>query len=113
MTRPATCPTFPAMVDPRSTPSKIIGIGQNYRAHAAEMGKGIPEEPMMFLKAPSAIILDGAPIERPLVSEWVDYEGELGVVIGTRARNVSREHALRHVAGFTCVNDVTCRDLQK
>jgi 2-keto-4-pentenoate hydratase/2-oxohepta-3-ene-1,7-dioic acid hydratase in catechol pathway len=94
-------------------PSKIVGIGQNYRAHAAEMGKGIPEEPLMFLKPPSTIIADGAPIERPMAYERVDFEGELGVVIGTRAKNVSRESALQFVAGFTCVNDVTCRDLQK
>lgn len=94
-------------------PSKIIGIGQNYRAHAAEMGKGIPEEPLMFLKPPSAVIEDGAAIERPLGYERVDFEGELGVVIGTRARNISREHALSIVAGYVCVNDVSCRDLQK
>jgi 2-keto-4-pentenoate hydratase/2-oxohepta-3-ene-1,7-dioic acid hydratase in catechol pathway len=94
-------------------PSKIIGIGQNYRAHAAEMGKGIPEEPLMFLKPPSAIIADGAAIERPAAYERVDFEGELGVVIGTRARNISREHALSIVAGYVCVNDVSCRDLQK
>ncbi len=97
----------------RVAPSKIVGIGQNYRAHAAEMGKGIPEEPMMFLKPPSAVIEDGAPIERPMTYERVDYEGELGVVIGKRARDVSREDALDYVRGYTCVNDVTCRDLQK
>jgi 2-keto-4-pentenoate hydratase/2-oxohepta-3-ene-1,7-dioic acid hydratase in catechol pathway len=95
------------------SPSKIIGIGQNYRAHAAEMGKAIPEEPLMFLKPPSAIIADGTPIVRPAGYERVDYEGELGVVIGTRARNVSRDAALAVVAGYTCVNDVTVRDLQK
>ncbi|MGE5187313.1 MAG: fumarylacetoacetate hydrolase family protein [Acidobacteriota bacterium] len=94
-------------------PSKIIGIGVNYRAHAVEMGKGLPEEPLMFLKPPSAMILDGAPIERPAGYERVDYEGELGVVIGKRARRVSRAHALEHVRGFVCVNDVTVRDLQK
>lgn len=95
------------------TPSKIIGIGQNYRAHAAEMGKGIPEEPLMFLKPPSAVIEDGVAIERPAAYERVDFEGELGVVIGTRARHISREHALSVVAGYVCVNDVSCRDLQK
>jgi 2-keto-4-pentenoate hydratase/2-oxohepta-3-ene-1,7-dioic acid hydratase in catechol pathway len=96
-----------------SQPSKIIGIGQNYRAHAAEMGKGIPDEPLMFLKAPSAVISDGDAIERPAGYERVDFEGELGVVIGKRARNVSRDEALQFVRGFTCVNDVTVRDLQK
>lgn len=94
-------------------PGKIIGIGQNYRAHAAEMGKGIPEEPLMFLKPPSAIILDGAAIERPSGYERVDFEGELGVVIGKRAQRVSRASALSFVRGYTCVNDVTVRDLQK
>jgi 2-keto-4-pentenoate hydratase/2-oxohepta-3-ene-1,7-dioic acid hydratase in catechol pathway len=94
-------------------PSKIIGIGQNYRAHAAEMGKGIPEEPLMFLKPSTAIISDGMPIERPAGYERVDYEGELGVVIGKRARRVPRERALDYVQGYVCVNDVTVRDLQK
>jgi 2-keto-4-pentenoate hydratase/2-oxohepta-3-ene-1,7-dioic acid hydratase in catechol pathway len=94
-------------------PSKIIGIGVNYRAHAIEMGKGLPEEPLMFLKPPSAIVVDGAPIERPAGYERVDYEGELGVVIGKRTRRISRERALEHVRGFVCVNDVTVRDLQK
>jgi 2-keto-4-pentenoate hydratase/2-oxohepta-3-ene-1,7-dioic acid hydratase in catechol pathway len=94
-------------------PSKIIGIGQNYRAHAVEMGKGIPEEPLMFLKPPTAVIADGMPIERPAGYERVDFEGELGVVIGKRAKNVSRETALQYVAGYVCVNDVSCRDLQK
>ncbi|MBA2538505.1 MAG: fumarylacetoacetate hydrolase family protein [Deltaproteobacteria bacterium] len=94
-------------------PSKIIGIGQNYRAHALEMGKGLPEEPLMFLKPRSAMVPDGAKIVRPAGYERVDYEGELGVVIGQRARRVSRERALEVVLGFTCINDVTVRDLQK
>jgi len=94
-------------------PSKIIGIGQNYRAHAIEMGKGIPEEPLMFLKPRSALIADGAAIERPAGFERVDHEGELGVVIGKRAHRVAKEHALDYVLGYTCVNDVTVRDLQK
>jgi 2-keto-4-pentenoate hydratase/2-oxohepta-3-ene-1,7-dioic acid hydratase in catechol pathway len=94
-------------------PSKIIGIGTNYRAHAVEMGKGVPEEPLMFFKPRSAVISDGASIERPAGYERVDYEGELGVVIGTRTRGISRERALEAVLGFVCVNDVTVRDLQK
>ena len=94
-------------------PSKIIGIGQNYRAHAAEMGKGLPEEPLMFLKPRSALIADGAAIERPAGFERVDHEAELGVVIGKRAARVSKEDALSIVLGYTCVNDVTVRDLQK
>jgi 2-keto-4-pentenoate hydratase/2-oxohepta-3-ene-1,7-dioic acid hydratase in catechol pathway len=94
-------------------PSKIIGIGINYRAHALEMGKGLPEEPLMFLKPRSAVITSGMAIVRPRGYERVDYEGELGVVIGARCRRVSREDALGFVMGFTCVNDVTVRDLQK
>ena len=94
-------------------PSKIIGIGVNYRAHAVEMGKGLPEEPLMFLKPRSALLPDGGVIERPGGYDRVDYEGELGVVIGQRARRISRDQALAHVLGFTCINDVTVRDLQK
>ena len=94
-------------------PSKIIGIGVNYRAHAVEMGKGLPEEPLMFLKPRSAMIPDGAAIERPAGYERVDYEGELGVVIGQRARRIPKERALDVVLGFTCINDVSVRDLQK
>jgi 2-keto-4-pentenoate hydratase/2-oxohepta-3-ene-1,7-dioic acid hydratase in catechol pathway len=94
-------------------PSKIIGIGVNYRAHAVEMGKGLPEEPLMFLKPRSALIPDGGAIERPAGYERVDFEGELGVVIGQRAKRISREQALSVVMGFTCINDVTVRDLQK
>ncbi len=94
-------------------PSKIIGIGVNYRAHAVEMGKGLPESPLMFLKPRSALISSEAAIERPAGYARVDYEGELGVVIGQQAKRVSRERALDYVMGFTCINDVTVRDLQK
>jgi 2-keto-4-pentenoate hydratase/2-oxohepta-3-ene-1,7-dioic acid hydratase in catechol pathway len=94
-------------------PSKIIGIGLNYRAHALEMGKPLPEEPLMFLKPHSAVIAGGEPIERPAGYERVDFEGELGVVIGQRARRVPRERALDVVLGYCCCNDVSVRDLQK
>jgi 2-keto-4-pentenoate hydratase/2-oxohepta-3-ene-1,7-dioic acid hydratase in catechol pathway len=94
-------------------PSKIIGIGTNYRAHAVEMGKPVPEEPVMFMKPRSALLPDGGEIERPGGYARVDYEGELGVVIGQRARRVSRDQALDVVMGFTCVNDVSVRELQK
>src|SRR5689334_9536589 len=113
------CPTFPPMLitlvrDGASepfelVPSKIIGIGVNYRAHATEMGKKPPEEPLMFLKPPSALIGHGAAIERPDGYERVDHEAELGVVIGARARRVPRERALEVVLGFVCVNDVSVR----
>lgn len=94
-------------------PSKIIGIGVNYRAHALEMGKGLPEEPLMFLKPRSAMIPHEGEIERPGGYERVDFEGELGVVIGRRAKRVSVADAMSTVMGLCCVNDVTVRDLQK
>jgi 2-keto-4-pentenoate hydratase/2-oxohepta-3-ene-1,7-dioic acid hydratase in catechol pathway len=104
---------MPSIVAHRFQPTKIIGIGVNYRAHAVEMGKGLPDEPLMFLKPPSALILDGAPIWRPEGYDRVDFEGELGVVIKQRTQRISREDALDAVLGYTCVNDVTVRDLQK
>ena len=94
-------------------PSKIIGIGVNYRAHAAEMGKPLPSEPLMFLKPPSALLAPGEPIVRPMAYEQVHFEGELAVVIGSRCVRVAASDALAHVAGYTCMNDVTVRDLQK
>jgi 2-keto-4-pentenoate hydratase/2-oxohepta-3-ene-1,7-dioic acid hydratase in catechol pathway len=95
-------------------PSKIVGIGMNYRTHALEMGTGsLPDEPLMFLKPRSAVIGHGEPIERPAGFARVDYEGELGVVIGQRARRVAKDRALDYVMGYTCVNDVTVRDIQK
>lgn len=94
-------------------PSKIIGIGSNYRDHAAEMGKPVPAVPKVFLKAPSAIIGPGETILIPPGTERVDHEAELGVVIGRRASRVKAEDALDHVFGYTVVNDVTARDLQK
>ena len=94
-------------------PTKIVGVGLNYRAHAAEMGKPLPEEPLLFLKPPSAMIGPGTPIVRPAGYDRVDYEGELCIVIGKRATRVTRERALDHVRGYTILNDVTVRDLQK
>src|SRR5262245_57423433 len=94
-------------------PSKIVCIGTNYRAHAVEMGKPLPDEPLLFMKPPSAIIAPGEAIVRPARYERVDFEGELAVVIGRRARRVARAQALDYIGGFTCLNDVTVRDLQK
>lgn len=95
------------------SPSKVIGIGSNYRAHAAEMGKTIPALPKMFLKAPSALVGPGDSIVLPPGTERVDHEAELGVVIGRRASRVPRDRALEFVAGYTVVNDVTARDFQR
>ncbi|MBZ5498103.1 MAG: fumarylacetoacetate hydrolase family protein [Acidobacteriia bacterium] len=96
-------------------PGKIIGIGRNYAAHAREMGNAPPEEdPMIFLKPPSAVISPGDAIVLPAVSRRVDHEAELGVVIGKAARNIPEdEDPLRYVLGYACVNDVSARDLQK
>ena len=95
-------------------PSKIVCVGRNYREHAAELGNKMPEEPLLFLKAPSALIANGECIELPAESQQVEHEGELGVVIGRQARNLtSSEYPLTYVLGYTCVNDVTARDLQR
>jgi len=95
-------------------PSKIVCVGRNYREHAAELGNKMPDEPLLFLKAPSAIISSGDEIVLPSASQQVEHEGELGVVIGRVARNIpSDEDPLSYVLGYTCVNDVTARDLQR
>ena len=95
-------------------PSKIVCVGRNYREHAAELGNKMPDEPLLFLKAPSAIIYSGDEIVLPGASQQVEHEGELGVVIGRVARNIaSNEDPLSYVLGYTCVNDVTARDLQR
>lgn len=96
------------------TPSKIVCVGRNYREHAAELGNKMPDEPLLFLKAPSAIIASGDSIELPAQSQQVEHEGELGVVIGRQARKLTdTENPLDYVLGYTCVNDVTARDLQR
>jgi len=95
-------------------PSKIVCVGRNYREHAAELGNKMPDEPLLFLKAPSAIILSGDEIVLPSASQQVEHEGELGVVIGRVGRNIPNdEDPLSYVLGYTCVNDVTARDLQR
>ncbi len=96
------------------TPSKIVCVGRNYREHAAELGNKMPDEPLLFLKAPSSVIGPDERIELPAASQQVEHEGELGVVIGRTARNVGEtENPLNYVFGYTCVNDVTARDLQR
>ena len=94
-------------------PSKIVCVGKNYAKHAAEMGGSVPEEPLIFLKPPSALIDDGQPIVLPPASAQVDYEGEIGVLIGIRAKGVPKAEAWRHVSHLLPVNDVTARDLQR
>jgi 2-keto-4-pentenoate hydratase/2-oxohepta-3-ene-1,7-dioic acid hydratase in catechol pathway len=94
-------------------PSKIVCIGRNYREHAAELGNDVPAEPLMFLKAPSSLLEPGGTVKRPKISSRVDYEGELGVVIGKRCHQPAADEDVRnYILGYTCVNDVTARDLQ-
>jgi 2-keto-4-pentenoate hydratase/2-oxohepta-3-ene-1,7-dioic acid hydratase in catechol pathway len=104
---PASC------VAPIPRPGKVVAIGLNYRDHATELGLDIPDVPLMFAKFPTSVIGDGATVEwDPALTQEVDLEVELAVVIGRRARGVTREAALDHVLGYTCLNDVTARDLQ-
>ena len=93
-------------------PSKIIGVGRNYADHAAELGNELPKEPLLFLKAPSALNDPQGDIVYPSQSTRVDYEGELAVVIGRRCHGVARKDAYDVIAGYTICNDVTARDLQ-
>jgi 2-keto-4-pentenoate hydratase/2-oxohepta-3-ene-1,7-dioic acid hydratase in catechol pathway len=95
------------------TPSKIVCVGLNYKDHAAEQGKPLPAEPLIFIKPSTAVIGPGDPILLPPGVGRVDYEAELGVVIGRRAHRVKKTQAWKHIAGLICVNDVTARDLQK
>jgi 2-keto-4-pentenoate hydratase/2-oxohepta-3-ene-1,7-dioic acid hydratase in catechol pathway len=95
-------------------PTKIVAVGRNYREHAAELGNAVPqEEPLLFLKAPSSVILDGGSIVLPPESREVHYEGELALVIGLPIKGWAEERWLDALAGVCCANDVTARDLQK
>jgi len=95
-------------------PSKIVCVGRNYAEHAAELGNEVPKEPLLFLKAPSALIRDGEAIVIPSQSVQVEHEGELAVVVGRECKNLADgEDPFQYVQGYTCLNDVTARDLQK
>ena len=94
-------------------PGKIVCVGRNYAEHAAELGNVVPERPLLFLKPPSSVIGDGDSIILPPESDQVEHESEIGVVIARRMYRVSEAEALEGIAGYTCVNDVTARDLQK
>ena len=94
-------------------PSKIICIGRNYSEHAKELGNEVPKEPLTFLKPPSSLIASGDPIVLPKLSERVEYEGEIGIVIGKRLRRASEREAAAAIDGIVAVNDVTARDLQR
>ena len=95
-------------------PSKIVCVGRNYRDHATELGNEVPKEPLIFLKPPSSLLGPGGAIAYPRLSTRVDFEGELGIVIGRKARRIGpQEDVATYIRGYTIVNDVTARDLQK
>ena len=97
-----------------TSPSKIVCVGRNYREHAAELGNKMPEEPLLFLKPSSSLVGPNDRIELPPQSQQVEHEGELGVVMGLTARKLTEaDDPLSYVFGYTCVNDVTARDLQR
>jgi 2-keto-4-pentenoate hydratase/2-oxohepta-3-ene-1,7-dioic acid hydratase in catechol pathway len=98
---------------PPCRPTKIVCVGLNYVKHAQELNMPLPEEPILFLKPPSAVLDPDGHIIYPLASRQVDYEGELAVVIGKRCKNVTAKEAEKYIQGYTCFNDVTARDLQR
>jgi 2-keto-4-pentenoate hydratase/2-oxohepta-3-ene-1,7-dioic acid hydratase in catechol pathway len=94
-------------------PSKVVGVGRNYGAHAEELGNEVPEEPLIFLKPSTSVIGPGDPVPLPPQSRRVDHEAELAVVIGRVCRGITEDEAPKYVLGYTCGNDVTARDLQE
>ena len=98
---------------PPCAPTKIVCVGRNYAEHAKELGNEVPPEPLLFLKPPSSLIASGDAIVYPKLSQRVDFEGELGVVIGKRARKLKPGEVRDHILGYTIVNDITARDLQR
>jgi 2-keto-4-pentenoate hydratase/2-oxohepta-3-ene-1,7-dioic acid hydratase in catechol pathway len=95
------------------SPSKIVCVGRNYLEHARELGNEVPKEPLIFLKPPSTLSREGQPIPLPAVSKQVEYEGEIGIVVGARLRDAGRDEARAAVQAVVAANDVTARDLQK
>jgi 2-keto-4-pentenoate hydratase/2-oxohepta-3-ene-1,7-dioic acid hydratase in catechol pathway len=97
-----------------TAPSKIVCVGRNYAEHAKELGNDVPSSPLLFLKAPSALITTGDAIVIPEQSNQVEHEGELAVIIGSDCKNLKDdEDPFKYVLGFTCLNDVTARDIQR
>jgi 2-keto-4-pentenoate hydratase/2-oxohepta-3-ene-1,7-dioic acid hydratase in catechol pathway len=94
-------------------PGKIVLVGKNYYDHAVEMNEGVPEYPILFLKGPNAVNRPEGTIHAPAFVQRLDYEGELAIVIGKRAKDLTVENARQYILGFTCLNDVTARDVQK
>jgi 2-keto-4-pentenoate hydratase/2-oxohepta-3-ene-1,7-dioic acid hydratase in catechol pathway len=106
-------PLTPGSLLPPVTPSKIVCVGRNYRAHARELGHEVPSEPLLFMKPPSALLAHEGTVRLPPESQRVEHEGELAVVVGRSLRRASAAEAAAAIAGVTCANDVTARDLQR
>jgi len=102
---------FPLLVP--CEPTKVVALARNYGSHAQEMGTPLPDEPIIFLKPPNSLLADGGEIVLPHLAQRVDYEGELAVVIGRRAKRVRPQEAGDYILGLTCANDITARDLQQ
>ena len=105
-------PQSPTVMPP-NRPSKIVCVGRNYLEHARELGNEVPAEPLIFLKPPSSLIDGGESIVLPPQSAHVEFEGEIGVVVGQRLRHASEDGAIQAIAGIVAINDVTARDLQR
>lgn len=106
-------PAAQARLLPPARPSKVVCVGLNYRRHADEMGKRVPDEPLLFLKPPTSVIGPGDAIELPPQSSLVHHEGELAVILGRRTCRVDPAEVSRHILGYTCALDVTARDIQR
>lgn len=98
---------------PIPDPDKLICIGKNYSSHVAEAGADLPTDPSLFLRLPNTMVAHGGALIKPLASDWFDYEGELTLVIGKGGRHIKPEHAFEHIAGYTCFNDASLRDIQR
>jgi 2-keto-4-pentenoate hydratase/2-oxohepta-3-ene-1,7-dioic acid hydratase in catechol pathway len=101
------------LLAPVTRPEKVICVGQNYRDHCLEQNAPIPEDPVIFAKYPTSVQHPGGPIIHPTISNSLDFEAELAVIIGKRGKHISQEDAYDYVAGYTCANDVSARDIQK
>jgi 2-keto-4-pentenoate hydratase/2-oxohepta-3-ene-1,7-dioic acid hydratase in catechol pathway len=101
------------MTSKQFRPGKIVCVGRNYRDHAKELGNEVPREPLIFLKPPSSVVWESDAIELPVASEKVEFEGEIGIIIGNRMRGISEDRAATGIRSVIAVNDVTARDLQK
>lgn len=108
-----TLPLAQARLLPAVSPTKIVCVGRNYAEHAKELGNAVPTEPLIFMKPPSSLNGHLGEVVYPKISQLVSFEGEVGIIIGRRARRIKQEEADAYIAGYTIVNDMTARDLQK